>query len=168
MIILTCNVGSTSLKFKLFDMPEGVLLSEGKAERVGSEDDAIYTYINRRTAFKIYEKGQCISDYTTGIKRYLSDLTSDHGVLGSISDVAGVVFKCPFAPFAFFKACFPAFQWPAPLRPASIRAFRSSESSGESRMNGMKNTAFIAAAITAPLTIIFQTKSPPLRVGRIG
>ena len=97
MIILTCNVGSTSLKFKLFDMPEGVLLSEGKAERVGSEDDAIYTYINRRTAFKIYEKGQCISDYTTGIKRYLSDLTSDHGVLGSISDVAGVVFKCPIA-----------------------------------------------------------------------
>ena len=36
MIILTCNVGSTSLKFKLFDMPEDVLLSEGKAQHLQS------------------------------------------------------------------------------------------------------------------------------------
>ena len=41
MKILVCNVGSTSLKFKLYDMPACTVLSQGKAERVGSLDDAI-------------------------------------------------------------------------------------------------------------------------------
>lgn len=42
MKILVCNVGSTSLKFKLYDMPACTVLSQGKAERVGSLDDAIF------------------------------------------------------------------------------------------------------------------------------
>ena len=37
MKILICNAGSTSLKFKLWDMPEYVVLAEGRVERVGSE-----------------------------------------------------------------------------------------------------------------------------------
>ena len=34
MRILICNAGSTSLKFKLWDMPEQRVLAEGKVERV--------------------------------------------------------------------------------------------------------------------------------------
>ena len=41
MIILVCNAGSTSLKFKLYDMPNAALLAAGKVERVGSVDDAL-------------------------------------------------------------------------------------------------------------------------------
>ena len=37
MKILVCNVGSTSLKFKLLAMPAGTVLVEAKIERVGSE-----------------------------------------------------------------------------------------------------------------------------------
>ena len=44
MKVLVCNAGSTSLKFKLFDMPEERVLATGKIERVGSEDNAIFHY----------------------------------------------------------------------------------------------------------------------------
>ena len=43
MKILICNAGSTSLKFKLWDMPALAVLAEGKVERVGSSD-AIFHY----------------------------------------------------------------------------------------------------------------------------
>ena len=36
--ILICNAGSTSLKFKLWEMPELTVLADGKVERVGSKD----------------------------------------------------------------------------------------------------------------------------------
>ena len=43
MLILICNAGSSSLKFKLWRMPELQSLAEGKVERVGS-DSAIFHY----------------------------------------------------------------------------------------------------------------------------
>lgn len=45
MLILVCNVGSTSLKYKLFNMPSTDILAEGKVERVG-RTDAIFSYYN--------------------------------------------------------------------------------------------------------------------------
>lgn len=48
MKLLVSNVGSTSLKFKLYDMPSERVLCEARIERVGG-DDAIYTYKNRLT-----------------------------------------------------------------------------------------------------------------------
>ena len=38
MNILICNVGSTSLKYQLFRMPEELVLASGGAERVGAGD----------------------------------------------------------------------------------------------------------------------------------
>ena len=57
MNVLVCNVGSTSLKFKLFDMPGDTVLAEGKVERVGSTD-AILHYTNRTTGHAIRLDGQ--------------------------------------------------------------------------------------------------------------
>ena len=34
MNLLVCNAGSTSLKFKLFDMPDEIVLAEAKVERI--------------------------------------------------------------------------------------------------------------------------------------
>ena len=50
MIVLACNVGSTSLKFKVYDMPEGRVLARGAVERVGSRDDALFRYSNEGPA----------------------------------------------------------------------------------------------------------------------
>ena len=42
MNILICNVGSTSLKYQLFRMPEEVVLASGGAERVGAGEGRFY------------------------------------------------------------------------------------------------------------------------------
>ena len=46
MKILVCNAGSTSLKFKFYEMPECRLYAQGHVERVGSADDAVFHYRN--------------------------------------------------------------------------------------------------------------------------
>ncbi len=72
MNVLVCNAGSTSLKFKLYQFPEKTVLATGKVERVGSETDAIYAF--RSADLEIARTGQCVPDYMTGVKRFLSDL----------------------------------------------------------------------------------------------
>lgn len=77
MKVLVCNAGSTSLKFKLFDMPEERVLATGKIERVGSEDNAIFHYQDAEEYAVKLEK-QCIPTY---IRRYseVSGLSAGSG-----------------------------------------------------------------------------------------
>ncbi|MDR3321841.1 MAG: acetate/propionate family kinase [Synergistaceae bacterium] len=97
MYILVCNVGSTSLKFKLYDMPSAGVLSEGKVERVGSRDDAIFHYRNCLTGFGVSLDGQCVPTYTDGIKKYLERLTGPDGALDGLSLLGRVGFKTVLA-----------------------------------------------------------------------
>ena len=94
MKVLVCNAGSTSLKFKLYDMPESELLATGKVERVGSPDDAIFGYENCLIGYRVEEGGQNIPDYRTGIQRFLLCLTSGEGrVLDEIGEIERVGYK---------------------------------------------------------------------------
>ena len=69
MKILICNAGSTSLKFKLYDMPAEEVLASGGVERVGSTDDAIYKYDNASRGVSLREEKQSVPDYESGIRR---------------------------------------------------------------------------------------------------
>lgn len=97
MNILTCNVGSTSLKFKLYVMPEKKLLAEGKIERVGT-DDAIYYYCNPASGVTVQAGRQSIPDYTAGITRFLGDLTgAETGAIAAVEEIGVVGFKTVLA-----------------------------------------------------------------------
>ena len=94
MKILVCNAGSTSLKFKLYEMPECKVLATGRVERVGSDDDAIFSYCNCVTGFKEDAAGIGIPDYQVGIERFLDCLTrGDGAVLSDISRIERVGYK---------------------------------------------------------------------------
>ena len=94
MKILACNVGSTSLKFKLYLMPELKILSEGRIERVGSANNATYRYGNQGRQINYKKEKQSIPDYTTGIRMFLDSLVSkEEGALESISEIEAVCFK---------------------------------------------------------------------------
>ncbi len=94
MNVLVCNVGSTSLKFKLYDMPAGEVLAQSGVERVGSTDDALFRYTNKRTGEGVDLKAQNIPTYRTGIEQFLSYLTdARYGVIGSITEIERVGFK---------------------------------------------------------------------------
>lgn len=91
MKILICNVGSTSLKFKLWEMPGHGNLAQGKVERVGSE----------RAIFQYEHEGYChrlepvhIPDYTTGIRMFLDCLTGGESpAIAALEEIEAVGFK---------------------------------------------------------------------------
>ena len=94
MKVLAANVGSTSLKFKLFEMPEETALCEAKIERVGSRDKAIFAYGSLVTGKHYRLEGQCIPDYTTGIRMFLDALVSgEYGVIKSAGEIDRIGFK---------------------------------------------------------------------------
>jgi len=93
MKILVSNVGSTSLKFKLYEMPEEKVLCTGKVERVGS-DDAIYGFNNTGTGYAFEKTGVCVPSYTEGIGMFTdSMLDPENGVLREIGEIRAVGFK---------------------------------------------------------------------------
>ena len=94
MKILICNVGSTSLKFKLYDMPACTVLSQGRVERVGSPDDAVFQYENLLTGKTIFQEKISIPSYRFGIEKYLERLTdTEDGVLNSVNEIERVGYK---------------------------------------------------------------------------
>lgn len=94
MKVLVCNAGSTSLKFKLYEMPACTVLATGKVERVGSRDDAIFGYCNTATGYKVDAGKQNIPDYAVGIKKFLFELTEGEGaVLSDIKEIERVGYK---------------------------------------------------------------------------
>ena len=97
MLILVCNVGSTSLKYKLFNMPSPEILVEAKTERVGRED-AIFSYRNNRNGFSEKLEGISVPDYAAGIRLFLKYLLGEgSGALDSIEQLEAIGFKTVLA-----------------------------------------------------------------------
>lgn len=91
MKILICNAGSTSLKFKLWDMPQYSVLAEGRVERVGSEN-AIFSY--KSLSGSINHNSLSIPDYTSGIQMFLNALSaSEYRAIDDIDQISAVGYK---------------------------------------------------------------------------
>lgn len=91
MKILICNAGSTSLKFKLWEMPAYSVLAEGRVERVGS-DSAIFSY--RSASGELQKNNLSIPDYTAGIQMFLDALSaSEARAIYDLKEIAAVGYK---------------------------------------------------------------------------
>jgi len=92
MIVFICNAGSTSLKFKVFDMPSERIVASGKIERVGSDGDAIFQFED--AARTIFREKQSIPGYREGLEAFMALLTrSNGGELASLSVIERIGFK---------------------------------------------------------------------------
>ena len=95
MKILVCNAGSTSLKFKLWEMPERTVLAEGRVERVGS-DRAIFRYECGSVSQRL--EPLSIPDYSTGIQRFLDALCGGEApAVHSLAEIEAIGFKTVLA-----------------------------------------------------------------------
>ena len=92
MKLLVSNVGSTSLKFKLYEMPSEEVLCSAKVERVGSRD-AIYSWENCLNAEKKYAEGLDVPGYTEGIRLFLGDMAG----IATPEEIGAVGFKTVLA-----------------------------------------------------------------------
>lgn len=98
MKILVSNIGSTSLKFKLFSMPEEQILCDCKIEHVGSRTHAAFYYHNAQTGKVIQRENCSAATYSEGIQRFLSSMISpDDGVLPDLNKLDAIGFKTVLA-----------------------------------------------------------------------
>ena len=94
MKILICNAGSTSLKFKLFDMPAETLLAVCHIERVGADRDSLFFYQNMLTGESLRREKVDIPDYQQGIELFLACLTrGERAALRDVKEIERVGFK---------------------------------------------------------------------------
>ena len=94
MNILICNAGSTSLKFKLFDMPSESVTVVCHIERVGADHDSRIMYQNLATGVSRRQEKADIPDYRQGIEMFLSWLTAgETAALGNVGEIERVGFK---------------------------------------------------------------------------
>ncbi len=90
MKILVANLGSTSFKYRLFDMEENRQLARGGIERIGSAES------NCKVEIGDYEHEETlhVPDHAVAVQQCLSQLTDpDNGCLGDASEVAAIGFK---------------------------------------------------------------------------
>jgi acetate kinase len=90
MKILVANLGSTSFKYRLFDMAEEAQLARGGVERIGSAESPCFVEIGGK---KVELKG-AVPDHAAAVRQCLAQLTDPHtGCLKSASEVAAIGFK---------------------------------------------------------------------------
>ncbi|MCR9202927.1 MAG: acetate/propionate family kinase, partial [Planctomycetaceae bacterium] len=94
MKVLVANLGSTSFKYRLFDLSNEAELARGGIDRVGEAESHCFVEIgDHRT-----EARQNIPDHAAAVGICLEQLTdADTGCLSSVEEVAGIGFKAVFA-----------------------------------------------------------------------
>jgi acetate kinase len=97
MKILICNVGSTSLKYKLFDFPSERVIVEARIERIGDPGKAGFSYIDHPANWKTTESNIDVPDYKQGIMLFLGYLTGKQGTPCSLEEIDAIGFKTVLA-----------------------------------------------------------------------
>jgi acetate kinase len=101
MKILIANLGSTSFKYRLFDVSAETVtsgdereLARGGVERIGSQESRVYASLNNEAAqVNQIETIQPIPDHGVALEAAITQLTAEGGPLSSIADVAAIGFK---------------------------------------------------------------------------
>jgi acetate kinase len=94
--VLVANLGSTSFKYRLFDLgePAEPMLARGSVERVGSSS----AKVTIRSPRGEIERVEPVGDHGAAVKICLDQLTSEEvGVLAGPEDVAAIAFKAVHA-----------------------------------------------------------------------
>jgi len=88
MKVLVVNSGSSSIKYRLFDMADESLLAKGLVERIGISGSLITHY---PTGKDIMKKEIDIPDHRRGIELVVDALlNNNHGVIEDISEISAV------------------------------------------------------------------------------
>jgi acetate kinase len=94
MKILVANLGSTSFKYRLFELPAERQLARGGIDRIGQTQSACFVEIDGRRE----EAAQNVPDHAAAVRICLDQLMHpEYGCLKSANEVAAIGFKAVFA-----------------------------------------------------------------------
>jgi acetate kinase len=94
MKILVANLGSTSFKYKLFDMPSGVVLARGGMDRIG---DSSSRHVYQLGSDAEIECQCALASHERAIDEALERLADDPSALPSLKELGAVGFKAVHA-----------------------------------------------------------------------
>lgn len=100
MKILVANLGSTSFKFKLYDLDGEKQLARGAIDRIGGESSVVSIQIGESEGEGpgVVESTATIADHAVAVGICLDALVDpDTGCLSGVEDVAAIGFKAVFA-----------------------------------------------------------------------
>lgn len=90
MKILVANLGSTSFKYRLFDMADERQLARGSVERIGAAESRCVAEIGGQRL----ERTQAVPDHAVAVRICLEQLTDrQHGCLRDAGQVSAIGFK---------------------------------------------------------------------------
>ena len=88
MKILVLNCGSSSIKYKLFEMPSKEVLAQGGIEKIGLKDSFLKITLPSGEK-KIFQKE--IAEHTAGIEFILQTLVDkEYGAMASLKEIEAV------------------------------------------------------------------------------
>ncbi|MCH7688874.1 MAG: acetate/propionate family kinase, partial [Planctomycetes bacterium] len=94
MRILVANLGSTSFKYRLFDLANEEQLARGGIDRIGQPESSCFVEIGSHRE----ESTRQIPDHAAAVRICLDQLTNaEWGCLNSVSEVSAIGFKAVFA-----------------------------------------------------------------------
>ncbi len=83
--VMAVNAGSSSLKFKLFEMPEEKVLTDGVVERIGMKDSIFTIRVNGEKVKTVLD----IDDHQQAVDMLLEALVK-YGIVSSLEEINGV------------------------------------------------------------------------------
>lgn len=86
MKILVLNSGSSSIKYQVFDMPDGRVMAKGLAEKIGEADSELTQSVGD-DKFNIKKP---IKDHAEGLNLIIETLTGEYGVFEDIHEISAV------------------------------------------------------------------------------
>lgn len=94
MKILVANLGSTSFKYRLFDLPAETQLARGGIDRIGQSESACFVEIGGHRQDEVLS----VPDHAAAVKICLDQLMHPQfGCIKSVGEVAAIGFKAVFA-----------------------------------------------------------------------
>src|SRR5580765_7166819 len=90
MKVLVANLGSTSFKYRLFDMADERQLARGGIERIGSPESRCMVEISADRRETVAQ----VADHAEAVRQCLAQLTDPvHGCLKDAAEVSAIGFK---------------------------------------------------------------------------
>jgi len=94
MKVLVANLGSTSFKYRLFELPAETQLARGGIDRIGDSQSNCFVEIGSHNE----ESTQHIGDHAEAVRMCLDQLTDPStGCMESVEEVSAIGFKAVFA-----------------------------------------------------------------------
>lgn len=100
MKILVLNLGSSSIKYKLFDMSDKSVISSGFVEKIGEKTS--YAKLEVVKNKKIFESTQTIRDHTHGLE-VMEELFKKSATLNNFNELCGIGHRVVHGGNRYFK-----------------------------------------------------------------